>query len=222
MPVVKLRSFNLFSERSGLSVPLRYTKWKGKEDGKRGLLTLFSLPAWERGGPSRSWFAFFCVLVWFLMASVLFPLSAWPVLGNSDWKYQLRGGSCIVLITAVCGHIPTIKMQKNTKSLSWSQRGLEVCYLAKCLMKTLKEFASFRAPHGWSAWGLGSLGVKACLRFPLWLVFEGRVKKPRAEVIQALASTRMGEAAEGSAQERSGNWDFRVVIIIMHENIIWL
>lgn len=45
MPVVKLRSFNLFSERSGLSVPLSYTKWKGKEDGKRGLITLFSLPA---------------------------------------------------------------------------------------------------------------------------------------------------------------------------------
>lgn len=52
------------------------------------------------------------------------------------------------------------------------------------------------------------------------MVFEGRVKKPRAEVIQALASTRMGEAAEGSTQERSGNWDFRVVIIIMHENVI--
>lgn len=52
------------------------------------------------------------------MASVLFPLSAWPVLGNSGREYQLRGGSCIVPITAVCGHIPTIKMQKNTKSLS--------------------------------------------------------------------------------------------------------
>lgn len=45
MPVVKLRSFNLLSERSELSLPLRYTKWKGKEGGKRGLLILFPLPA---------------------------------------------------------------------------------------------------------------------------------------------------------------------------------
>lgn len=45
VPVVKLRSFNLFSERSELSLLLRYTKWKGKEGGKRELLTLFSLPA---------------------------------------------------------------------------------------------------------------------------------------------------------------------------------
>lgn len=45
VPVVKLRSFNLFSERSGLSLPLRYTKWKGKEGGKRGFLALFSMPA---------------------------------------------------------------------------------------------------------------------------------------------------------------------------------
>lgn len=45
VPVVKLRSFNLFSDCSGLSLPFRYTKWKGKEGGKRGLLTLFSMPA---------------------------------------------------------------------------------------------------------------------------------------------------------------------------------
>jgi hypothetical protein len=52
------------------------------------------------------------------MASILFPLSGWPVLGNSALEYQLRGSSCIVPITTVCGHIPIIKIKKNTKSLS--------------------------------------------------------------------------------------------------------
>lgn len=70
------------------------------------------------------------------MASVLFPLSAWPVLGNSGSEYHLRGGSCIVPITAVCGHIPTIKMQKNRKSLTSaaSREGWEfaACPNASC------------------------------------------------------------------------------------------
>lgn len=109
------------------------------------------LPERGGGGPSRSWFAFFCVLVWFLMASVLFPLSQPGLfLGNSGGEYQLRGGSCIVPITAVCGHIPTIKTQKEkgkkentpTKSLSSvdPREDWEFGCLAKCLMESLKEF----------------------------------------------------------------------------------
>lgn len=145
---------------------------KGRRQ-ERASYSFFPSSARDGGGPSRSWFAFFCVLVWFLMASVLFPLSAWPVLGNSGWEYQLRGGSCIVPITAVCGHIPTIKTQKEKKEekkkthheitlFTWSQRGLGVCCLAKCLMKSLKEFCFTRC-SSWlvslvSAWSPGSLG----------------------------------------------------------------
>lgn len=135
---------------------------KGRRQ-ERASYSFFPSSARDGGGPSRSWFAFFCVLVWFLMASVLFPLSAWPVLGNSGWEYQLRGGSCIVPITAVCGHIPTIKTQKEkkeekkkptTKSLSSldPREDWEFAVWPNASWKAWKSFASHAAPHGWSAW----------------------------------------------------------------------